>query len=271
MKPGFEGGTWIAMNSRKGHVSVLLNIRQPAVEFRTQNVKGRGNLVPNCLQSLHPETIRKDAEQLRVDQKMLPDEPSYSSCSDAFLQHLQATRNDYNGLVFVTLRLVNRKYSLRYFHSLQNFLSAETFEGVHAFGNHRNLSNPWCKVRHGKRKFETVLIKHNQPIASDNCGSADESRTTVRNCNAIAAKQDATNQSHSINVLIDDLFELFQDPTCFDANGEFAAQMPEMNEQLRTQLTPISLHLPDLRYGSRYEPFFFAFAFYFVFFFHFCS
>jgi uncharacterized protein with NRDE domain len=248
IKEGFEGGTWLAMNSQEGHVSVLLNVRQPAQEFRTQNVKGRGHLVPNCLQALRPDTNRRPPEQIKVNADSLKSSSNttFDHCNDAFLRQLQATRHDYNGFVFVTLRLTKQQYSLRFFHSTADVLSSDTKDGVHAFGNHRNLSNPWAKVRHGKQKFEQILIKHDQLIETDRA-SEPTSDATLHD-----VKSNKGGESHSINVLIDDLFELFQDETRFETNGEFAAQMPEVSEQLRQRLSSISLHLPELRYGSRY-------------------
>ena len=261
-KPGFEGGTWLAMNCTEGHVAVLLNVRQPQNAFRLEGVKGRGHLVPNFLHKLfpQPETISDQTGRLKSHQSENDDQnettaqktcasspsppptpstldwpSSFSRSAEKYFSCLQRDRNEYNGFVFVTFQL-NRlvpKYELQFYHSAQDHLSCAIDSGLHAFGNNRNVGLPWPKMEHGRKLIGRVLSRHNQ--------LADDQNIEHR-------RSESVDQSN----LIEDLFAVFQDRTRFEIEGEFQAQMPEMSLKEQKQLSSISLHMPQLAYGSRY-------------------
>ena len=131
-EPGREGGTWFGV-STQGKLATLLNILKNGAPDKDK--KGRGHLVTEFLQS--------------------------NQSAEEYLAPLSEEREEYNGynLILLEYNKSDKRWSTRYFSNLDDDSPCELKEEFIAFGN-STYNKSWCKVRHGKEQFKSIVQKH---------------------------------------------------------------------------------------------------------------
>ena len=196
--PGRSGGTWLAMNKETGKIGVLLNILQPNSEL-LPNKLGRGFIVTDYV--------------------------SGEQNHESFLSNLSLSGDKYNGFQTIALEVEKNGVTGSYFSNFiydnkaSPVLSLD--EGIHTFGNSLNPLEPWPKVTYGRKRFESLMMKH--------------SRTDTK------------------EELIEDLFDMMMyDKTLLpvDQNMRKQGRGREYWDNLR-RLSSLCVEMPKHKYGSR--------------------
>ncbi|KAI1293688.1 Transport and Golgi organization protein 2 [Halotydeus destructor] len=193
LHPGREGGTWLAMNGDKAKIGVLLNILQPSDEV-DRSAQGRGFIVNDYVTgSESPRTYLEGLSQ-------------QEACS-------------HNGYVMVTMDLSGSRPSCFYYSNQFNEEPRTLRQGVHGFGNSLDPHNPWPKVSHGKKRFESIVTGH----------SSTETKEQ----------------------LIVDLFRMLGDRTKFPPDAQMRKQGNDWKPGTLEKLSSLFVEIPEIKYGSR--------------------
>lgn len=136
-----------------------------------------------------------------------------------YLQNIASEKKNYNGFLLVTLDirwLQNPKLS--YFTNMTDFPPTELQPGIHAFGNSSPIK-PWPKVIKAKECFSEIVSHHS----------------------SVSTKE----------VLVEELFSLLQDRTCYPLDEQMKQQGKSKSESFMNRLSAVFVHIPEASYGSR--------------------
>ena len=192
--PGREGGTWLAMNKENRKIGVLLNILQPASELDSGKL-GRGFIVNDYVNG--------------------------DDSHKTYLDTLSSQASSYNGFLMIAME-VSRQHSgldASYFSTHFNQPPTTVGNGIYGFGNSLDIHNPWPKVSHGKKRFESILSGH---------------RTT-----------------NTKEQLVEELFEMLGDKTLLPLDNQMLKQGQSFKIGNLERLSSVFVEIPETKYGSR--------------------
>jgi len=137
-----------------------------------------------------------------------------------YLHNIYQEKDDYNGFTLVTMDLSSfRTPKVAYFSNMSSSPPTVLQPGVHAFGNSTSVDCPWPKVIEAKEKFSEVVKRHS----------------------TLQSKQS----------LVDALFNLLKDPTCYSLDENMKRQGRDKSVGFMDKLSSIFVDMPDYNYGSR--------------------